>query len=62
MELEHFCLWVCTGLVFLVANNYRRNPRLSYALPREMRLIDAVWSIGSIILSLLFLYLISQYN
>ena len=48
--------------MFLLANRYWRNPKLSYGLPREMRLIDALWSVGSIILSLLLGYIASPYN
>ena len=57
-----FAAGVLTGLPFLLANRYWRDPKLGYELPNEFRLIDALWSIASIIGSLGLGYLVSPFN
>jgi hypothetical protein len=54
-----FVAGILTGVPFLLANRYWRNPKLAYEFPKEMRLIDALWSVASIIGSLLLIYIIS---
>jgi len=46
----------------LIANRYWRRPKLSYGLPKEFRLVDALWSIASLCCTLLLFYFISPYN
>jgi len=57
-----FAAGIVTAGPFLVANRYWRKPKLSYQLPREFRLVDALWSIASLCASLLSLYVVSPFN
>jgi hypothetical protein len=56
-----FVAGVCTGTLFLFAK-YWRQRRLSYRLPKEFRLVDALWSVGSLVVSLMLGYVASPYN
>jgi hypothetical protein len=53
-----FAAGILTGVPFLLANRYWRNPKLAYKFPKEMRLIDALWSVASLIGTLLVFYVI----
>ena len=57
-----FTAGTLTAGLFLLANRYWRSPMLAYKLPKEFRLIDALWSIASIIGSLLLGYIVSPFN
>jgi hypothetical protein len=57
-----FAAGLLTSTTFLVANRYWRKPKLSYGLPRQFRLVDALWSVGSLIISLMLGYVVSPYN
>jgi hypothetical protein len=57
-----FTAGILTAGPFLLANRYWRNPKLAYELPNEFRLVDALWSIASIIGSLLLMYVVSPFN
>lgn len=57
-----FAAEVFTAVPFLLANRYWRRPRLSYQLPSQFRLVDALWSVASLIASLLLGYIVSPYN
>ena len=56
-----FAAGICAGTLFLFAR-YWRKQKLSYSLPKEFRLVDALWSVGSIVLSLMLGYVVSPYN
>ena len=53
-----FTAGILTAAPFIVANRYWRKPRLAYPLPSEYRLVDALWSVGSICGSLLLGYIV----
>jgi hypothetical protein len=57
-----FTAGVLTAVPFLLANRYWLKPKLAYELPNEFRLVDALWSIASIIGSLLLGYVVSPFN
>lgn len=57
-----FAAGIVTAVPFLLANRYWRNPKLAYELPDEFRLIDALWSVIAIILSLGLAYFVSPFN
>lgn len=57
-----FTAGILTGVPFLLANRYWRNPKLAYKLPNEFRLVDALWSVASIIGSLALAYVVSPFN
>jgi hypothetical protein len=57
-----FVAGVLTAVPFLLANRYWRKPDLSYRLPTEFRLVDALWSIGWLFGSLALGYIVSPYN
>lgn len=46
----------------LLASRYWRSRKLTYQLPREFRLLDALWSIASLIGSLLLGYVVSPFK
>jgi hypothetical protein len=53
-----FAAVLSTAAPFVVANRYWRHRKLGYRLPREFTLVDALWSVGSIIVSLLLVYIV----
>lgn|SRR5579859_1478806 len=53
-----FTVTVLTAIPFLVANRYWRNPKLTYELPSEFRLVDALLSVASICATIFLFYLI----
>jgi len=57
-----FVATILTACPLLVASRYWRNRKLSYRLPREFRLVDALWSIASLCASLLLMYVASPFN
>src|SRR5260370_11295947 len=57
-----FIAGVLTAFPFLLANWYWRKRKLRYKLPSEFRLVDALWSIASIIGSLLLAYVVSPFK
>ncbi len=57
-----FAAGVLTAGPCLVANRYWRRPKLAYRLPSEFRLVDALWSIGSLFGTLVLYFFISPYN
>lgn len=57
-----FTAGILTAVPFLLANRYWRNHELAYQLPNELRLVDALWSVGSIIGSLGVGYAVSPFN
>jgi hypothetical protein len=59
---EVFFAGIVTATPFLVANRYWRKPKLSYRIPAEFGLIDALWSVGSLCGSLLLGYLLRPYS
>lgn len=57
-----FTLLVLTGGPFLLAKRYWRKPKLTYRVPNEFELVDALWSIASICGSLLLGYVITPFR
>lgn len=57
-----FAAGILTASPWLVANRYWRKRKLAYRLPREFRLVDALWSIASLCVTLVLYYFISPYN
>lgn len=57
-----FTAGTLTAVPFLLANRYWLNPKLAYKLPSEFRLVDALWSIASIIGSLALMYIVSPFK
>jgi Flp pilus assembly protein TadB len=57
-----FAVTTLTGVPFLMANRYWRNPKLAYQLPSEFRLVDALLSVVSICGTLYLLFLISPHK
>jgi intracellular septation protein A len=53
---------VLTGCTFLLAGHFWRKRKLTYKLPNEFRLVDALWSIASILCSLLLAYVVSPFK
>ncbi len=49
-----------TGIPFLLAYRYWRHPRLAYRVPEEFTLLDALWSVASIIAALALLFVVRQ--
>jgi len=52
---------VLTGIPFLLANHYWRNPKLAYQLPTEFRLVDALLSVASISATISLFYLLRSH-
>jgi len=61
-NLVVFIVGILTGGTFFLAGYLWRKKRLTYKVPNEFRLVDALWSIASIIGSLLLGYLVSPFN
>jgi len=57
-----FAVTALTGVPFLIANRFWRNPKLAYRLPSEFRLVDALLSVVSICGTLYLLFLISPHK
>jgi Flp pilus assembly protein TadB len=57
-----FVAGILASCPLIVANQYWRSRKLSYGLPREFRLVDALWSIASLCASLALVYVVSPYN
>jgi hypothetical protein len=57
-----FTAGVLTAGPFLLANHYWHNPRLDYELPNEPGLVDALWSVASIIGSLALMYIVGRFK
>ena len=57
-----FTAGLLAAVPFLFANQHWRKPMLAYKLPNEPRLVDALWSIASIIGSLLLGYIDSPFK
>ncbi len=57
-----FIAGILTGVPFVAANRYWRNPKLAYELPNEPRLVDALVSVASIIGALLLGYVVSPFR
>jgi hypothetical protein len=57
-----FTAGILTAVPFLLANGYWRNPKLDYELPNEFRLVDALWSVASIIASIALGYVVRPFN
>lgn len=57
-----FTAGILTAAPFVLANRYWRKPELSYELPNEFRLVDALWSVASLCGSLLLGYLVSPFK
>jgi hypothetical protein len=57
-----FTAGVLTCGTFLLAGRFWRKRKLTYKLPNEFRLVDALWSIASIIGSLLLGYIVSPFR
>ena len=53
---------ILTAVPMLWASRYWRNRKLTYQLPGEFRLLDALWSIASLIGSLLLGYVVSPFK
>ena len=51
---------ILTAVPFLLANRYWRHPKLSYEVPHEFRLVDALWGVASLIGSLALMYIVSR--
>jgi len=54
-----FVAGILTSCPFLLAGLYCRKRKLTYRLPSEFRLVDALWSIASLTGSLLLLYVLN---
>jgi hypothetical protein len=57
-----FTAGVLTGSTFFLAGYFWRKRKLTYKLPNEFRLVDALWSIASIIGSLALMYIVSPFE
>lgn len=57
-----FTAGVLTCAIFFLGGRFWRKRELTYKLPNEFRLVDALWSIASIIGSLLLGYVISPFR
>lgn len=57
-----FLAAILAACPLLVASCYWRKRKLSYRLPREFKLVDALWSIASLCASLLLMYVVSPFN
>jgi hypothetical protein len=57
-----FIAGVLTGCTFFLAGHVWRKRKLTYKLPNEFRLVDALWSIASIIGSLALMYIVSPFK
>jgi hypothetical protein len=57
-----FTVFVLTAVPFLLAHRYWQKPKLRYPVPDEFRLIDALWSVASICVSLLLGYIITPFR
>jgi hypothetical protein len=57
-----FAAGVLTGGTFFLAGHFWRKRKLTYNLPNEFRLVDALWSIASIVGSLTLMYIISPFK
>ena len=57
-----FVSMVVAACPFLSAKWYWQKRKLVYRLPREFRLVDALWSIASLCASLLLMYVVSPFN
>jgi len=53
---------ILTAIPMVLAGRYWRRRKLTYQLPREFRLVDALWSIASLIGSLLLGYVVSPFR
>lgn len=53
---------ILTVVPFILANRFWLKPKLAYELPNEFRLVDALWSVASLIGSLLLMYVVSPFN
>lgn len=56
-----FAAGILAGTPSLLASRYWR-PKLAYELPKEMRLVDALWSVASIIGSLPLMYVVDPFS
>jgi hypothetical protein len=57
-----FTSGILAAVPVLLASRYCRSRKLAYQLPREFRLLDALWSIASLIGSLLLGYVVSSFK
>jgi len=57
-----FTAGILTALPFLMVSRYWPNRKLTYQPPREFRLLDALWSLASLIGTLLLGYVISPFR
>jgi len=57
-----FTAGILTAVPLLLTNRYWRTRKLTYKLPSEFRLVDALWSIASLISSIALGYVISPFN
>lgn len=57
-----FAFALLTGVPFLLANRYWRNPKLAYQLPSEFGAVDMLLSFASICGTLFLLYVVSPYR
>jgi len=57
-----FVAGILAACPFLLASRYWREHELTYKLPSEFRLIDALWSIASLIASITLGYFVSPFN
>ena len=55
-----FTIAALTGVPFLVANRYWRNPKVSYKLPNEFGAVDMLLSFASICAALFLLYVAAR--
>lgn len=57
-----FAAGILTGGPFLLADRYWRHPKLSYEVPHEFTLVDALWGVASLIGSLALGYIVSPFR
>jgi len=57
-----FTAGVVTAATFFLVGRFFRKRKLTYKLPNEFRLVDALWSIASLIGSLLLGYFVSPFK
>jgi hypothetical protein len=57
-----FTAGVLTGGTFFLAGHFWRKRKLTYNLPSEFRLVDALWNIASVIGSLALMYVVSPFK
>jgi hypothetical protein len=57
-----FAVTALTGVPFLIANRFWRNPKLAYQLPSEFRLVDALLCVVSLCGTLYLIFLISPHK